>query len=117
MVFPGSQDLGAAANVVVRLSKTIPDSKNHVVYFDNFYTTLPLITYLQSRGIYSLGTIRNNRIPNNKLPTDAAVNKQKRGFSTEFISKVDGVTISTSLWKDNKTEWPLHLLALNTARI
>lgn len=52
VVLPGTPDLGAAANVVVRLSKNLPDFKNHILYFDNFYTSLPLLTYLRSRGMY-----------------------------------------------------------------
>lgn len=53
LVLPGTPDLGAAANVVVRLSKILPGFKNHIMYFDNFYTSLPLLTYLRSKGIFS----------------------------------------------------------------
>lgn len=49
-----------------------------------------------------MGTIRNNRIPNNKLPTDTALKKFDRGYSTERVGTVHGVTISTTVWKDNK---------------
>lgn len=52
VVLPGAPDLGAAANVVVRLSRILPDFRNHIMYFDNFYTSLPLLTYLRSRGMY-----------------------------------------------------------------
>lgn len=54
VVLPGTPDLGATANVVVRLSKVLPDFRNHIMYFDNFYTSLPLLTYLRSRGIHIL---------------------------------------------------------------
>lgn len=56
VLIPGVGDMGATSNVVVRLSQTINDLKNHILYFDNFYTSLPLLFYLRSRGIYSLGT-------------------------------------------------------------
>lgn len=102
VVFPGNPDLGAAANVVVRLSRVIPDFRNHILFFDNFYTTLALIVYLYLRGIYSLGTIRNNRIPNNKLPTDICLKKCDRGYSMEYVTKVQDVAVSVSVWKDNK---------------
>lgn len=49
-----------------------------------------------------MGTIRNNRISNNKLPTDIALKKYDRGYSTEYVGSVHGVTLSSTLWKDNK---------------
>ncbi|KAJ8942814.1 hypothetical protein NQ318_022828 [Aromia moschata] len=66
-ILPNTPDLGAASNVVVRLSQHIPNFVNHILYFDNFYTSLGLLVYLRSRGIYSLGTVRINRVPNCKL--------------------------------------------------
>lgn len=60
VVLRGAPDLGATSNVVVRLSQTIPNFVHHILYFDNFYTSLPLLVYLRARGIYSLGTVRGN---------------------------------------------------------
>lgn len=98
-------DLGASSNVVVRLSKHIPDDVNHIVYFDNFYTSIGLLTYLRSRGIYSLGTVRSNRVPNIKLSTEADLAKRKveRGYSEEYVANVNGIDISSVLWMDNKS--------------
>ncbi|XP_045463751.1 piggyBac transposable element-derived protein 3-like [Harmonia axyridis] len=98
----GVPDLGAASNVVSRLSQIIPDHKQHILYFDNYYTAIPLMIYLYSRGIFSLGTIRTNRIANCKLSTDKQVQKEKRGYSEEYVASCQGVDISTTLWKDNK---------------
>ena len=104
VILPNMPDLGAAANVVVRLSQTIPNFVNHIVYFDNFYTTLPLLIYLRSRGIYSLGTIRSGRIPNCKLPNDSdkQLTKEEKGFSLEYVGNAHGVDLANVLWKDNK---------------
>lgn len=41
-------DLGASANVVVRLVRIIPAMK-HKLFFDNYYTTLPLLVYLKKK--------------------------------------------------------------------
>lgn len=49
-----------------------------------------------------MGTIRANRIPNCKLPPDNELKKLERGYSDEQVSTAHGVTISTSVWKDNK---------------
>lgn len=103
VVLPGAPDLGTTANIVVRLCQTVPDFVHHVVYFDNLYTSLPLLVYLRARGIYCLGTIRSNRIPNCKFPSDAVVNKKERGYSVEYVGKAYGIDINTVLWKDNKS--------------
>lgn len=63
IVASGEPDLGAASNVVVRLSREIPRNQNYRIYFDNYFTSLLLLEYLAKQGILSLGTIRRNRIP------------------------------------------------------
>lgn len=69
----------------------------------NFYTSLPLLVYLRSRGIYALGTVRANRIPNGKLPQDKELKNEPRGYASEYVSNVQGVPVSVVVWKDNKT--------------
>lgn len=78
VILPGTPDLGATSNVVVRLTQTVNNFVHHIVFFDNFYTSLPLMIYLRARGIYSLGTVRVNRIPNCKLPTENEI--KPKGF-------------------------------------
>ncbi|KAL4126528.1 hypothetical protein QTP88_010749 [Uroleucon formosanum] len=57
-------DLGSSANVVVRLARIIPKRQNYKLFFDNYYTTLPLLVYLKKENILSLGTVRRNRLKN-----------------------------------------------------
>lgn len=102
VILPDCPDLGASANVVVRLTQTVPDFQHHIVYFDNFYTSVPLLVYLRSRGIYSLGTVRAKRVPNCKLPLDKELKDEPRGYSCEFTANAHGVDISSVSWKDNK---------------
>jgi hypothetical protein len=64
----GEPDIGATGNVVVRLLRGVPRYQNYIVYFDNFYTSLPLIYFLAKQGIQCVGTVQQNRIPNSKLP-------------------------------------------------
>lgn len=99
---PTEPDLGASSNVVVRLARNIPKHLNHKVYFDNYYTSLPLLKYLYQQGILSLGTVRRNRIPDCKLPTDNEFKKLPRGTSEEYVTNYDGVDITSVIWKDNK---------------
>lgn len=95
-------NLGASANVVVRLAKIIPKYLRYRLYFDNYYTTLSLLQYLFKSGIHSLGTIRRNRIPNCKLPLEKDMIKMSRGTSMEYVAEYEGVSISSIVWKDNK---------------
>ncbi|CAK1597986.1 unnamed protein product [Parnassius mnemosyne] len=72
----GELDLGPTGNTVVRLARIVPKRANHIIYFDNFYTSVPLVTYLAKEGIYCLGSIQSNRIPNNKLPDKKTLMKK-----------------------------------------
>lgn len=95
-------DLGASANIVVRLSRIIPHDKNYKVFFYNFYTSLGLSVYLKNNGILSLGTARRNRLKNVKLPNEKDLMKSERGTSAECIAKIQKVLISAVVWKDNR---------------
>ncbi|XP_065324673.1 uncharacterized protein LOC135931467 [Gordionus sp. m RMFG-2023] len=58
---------------------------------------------LGASSIYSLGTVRRNRIPNCKLPTEIEMKKEIRGPSFEYMENIEGVDITSLVWKDNKT--------------
>lgn len=98
----GEPNLGVTSNLVLRLARIIPRQQNYRLYHDNYYTSLPLMVHLAKEGIYSLGTIRRNRVPNCKLPTESSLKKANRGTSHEFVATIDGVDVSSVIWKDNK---------------
>ncbi|KAK9704002.1 Transposase IS4 [Popillia japonica] len=102
IILPGIPDIGATSNVIICLSQIIPNFMHHILYFDNFYTSLPLLVDLRARGIYSLGTVRAKRIPGCKLPTDDEIDKEERGFCVEYVTSTHGVDVHIVLWKDNK---------------
>lgn len=77
IILPSTPNIGSSGNVVIRLSQTVPNFVNHIMYFDNFYFSLPLIVYLRARGIFTLGNIKSNRIPNDKLPKENVKKFQK----------------------------------------
>lgn len=97
-VLDNEPDLGAAANVVVRLARKVPRFKNYRIFFDNYYTTIPLLAYLRTQGIYGLGTVRRNRIPGCKLPEKLP----NRGDREEYMTSIHGIDITTIAWRDNK---------------
>ena len=69
--------------------------KNHEVYFDNFFTSVPLMEYLKENGVNATGTVRLNR---KALPIDMKKDLD-RGECDHCVSK-DGLTIFK--WQDNK---------------
>ncbi|XP_058817071.1 piggyBac transposable element-derived protein 3-like [Topomyia yanbarensis] len=103
-------NMGETANVVTRLIRAVPRNINHILYFDNFYTSLPLLTHLAKEGIHALGTVRLNRIKNVELPAKKDIMKKDnpRGFYKESLTTVDGIDVSAIVWKDNK---PVNLLS------
>ena len=50
--------------------------KNHHVYFDNHFSSVPLMEYLKTRNVFAYATIRSNGkyLPNN-LKTDKVMNR------------------------------------------
>ncbi|XP_061379615.1 piggyBac transposable element-derived protein 1-like [Danaus plexippus] len=109
-ILPGEPDLGESGNTVIRIARMVPRNVNHIIYFDNFYTSVPLVTYLAKEGIFSLGTVRVNRLRNCKLPEKNTIMKKNvpRGFYEENVATVDGIDVSAVVWKDNK---PVNLLS------
>lgn len=52
--------------------------------------------------IHTLGTVRRNIIPGCKLPMKINLKVRDRGSSSEYTTTVDGIDISSLVWKDNK---------------
>lgn len=91
----GEKDLGSSSNVIVRITRNIPSHTNHKVFFYNYFTSLPLMIYFKKKGIYALGTVKVNRIPNCKLPK-AEEFKKKYGRDTfiEYYTIIRNCRIS-----------------------
>lgn len=94
--------LGLGAKVVLALCKTI-EAKPATVYFDNFFTSLELIHHLRDEyGIFSLGTIKANRLRGcqNKMLTDKRLSKKGRGASKQVVCNNNRIAVVK--WFDNK---------------
>ncbi|KAK9710819.1 Transposase IS4 [Popillia japonica] len=121
-------DLGASSNVMIKLSETILTYK---LFFDNWFTIVPLLTSLTKHGILPLGTVRANRVPDFQLPKElltsltkhgilplgtvranrvpdfqlpkeSDMKKKGRGVSVEKVANVDSVDVSAVSWYDSK---------------
>nr|CAI5837223.1 unnamed protein product [Callosobruchus analis] len=92
--------LGVGASVVIALCRSLPDPANSVIYFDNYFSGLPLFHYLkQNMNIRSLGTLCPNRIAGCPIETGKILTKQGRG---SFDFKTDVTQGGVIKWVDNK---------------
>lgn len=69
-------------------------------YFDNLFTSYPLLAYLKSCGYNATGTIRENRIPAScPLAHKKTFKPMERGYSESIEMKGTGIRLVK--WKDN----------------
>lgn len=105
---PDLPDVGVSGNVVLRLAKIIPKNDYHKIYYDNWFTSLQLQIELHKMGIFSLGTVRSNRLEGCSFTSDKEMKKIGRGTVEEKKANVEGVELLAIKWYDNK---PVHLLS------
>ncbi|XP_037773143.1 piggyBac transposable element-derived protein 3-like [Penaeus monodon] len=102
-------DLKPSANSVLHLAESIPPFKNHKLYFDNWFTSLPLIDHLASRGIWCSGTVQQNRLQSLTFKSDKQLQAYGRGSHDEWETVYeDGNKITALKWFDNKA---VHLVS------
>lgn len=100
---PGEPDLGASSNIVLRLLTPVQRGVWHKVYFDNWFTGVPLVTHLyRNYHIACVGTVRVNRLPGCELPSDATMKNNGRGSMISKTATVNGVELRAIRWYDNK---------------
>jgi len=94
-----TKHLGLGASVVLRLAQTIPPNQNFKLYFDNYFTSIPLIHELRSKGIHSLGVLKSNRLSGCVLKSEKDLKKEGRGATDSKVTH-DG-TMTIVRWQDN----------------
>lgn len=99
----GSTALGITGDLVIRLCDTLPRDKNFKVFFDNFFTSLPLLKQLRKEGILSLGTIRPNRLHGAQklLETEKSLKTKGRGSYDWRVDASSNITVIR--WQDNSS--------------
>lgn len=98
----GEPDLGSTGNVVVRLSREVPRNVNHTIYCDNYYSSLPLFSYIHKQGIFMLGTFQRKRLPDCPFDAKSVMQKSARGTSDEWMTVVEDTPVSVVSWNDNQ---------------
>jgi hypothetical protein len=90
-----------SSDFVLKLCETLPKQENFTVYFDNWFTSFELQIMLKSWGIWSVGTIRTNRLRNCILKSESELRKQGRGAVDARYDKKTGLSVVR--WLDSST--------------
>ena len=99
-----TREQGLGYNVVMRLTRFIRNSFRWV-FFDNFFTGLPLIKSLLQNGLYGCGTVRCNR---KGFPTILKKPADLRQRGDMRVMQLGDSNITASVWIDRK---PVHHLS------
>ena len=75
--------LGVTGDLVMRICQNLPHQQQYKVFFDNYFTSIPLLLEFRENGILALSTIRQNKmIGAQKLfQSDKELKKKGRGSS------------------------------------
>ena len=68
------------SHVVNTIHQPITGNENHVVFFNNFFTSHRLLVELAGRNIRACGTVRENRTSKCPLMTNKVIQKKEQGF-------------------------------------
>lgn len=94
------KEYGLEAEIVLELAKIMPSNHNFKLYFDNFFTSLSLISKLQDRKIHSAKfTIRKNQKAKCPLEVNKDIKKNEKGTIDELKEKFDNLVVVK--WVDN----------------
>ena len=78
------------------------DVNYHDVYFDHFFTSLPLLEDLRKQGIRGTGTLRANKLLGAPLPPPKEMQKKERG--TIEVCSAEAVILASN----HQTHEPLN---------
>ena len=90
-----SKEFGLGGKVVLSLLIDIK-SKNHKVFMDNYFSSIPLMEELKNKEVLACGTIRSNRKDFPKLKEDKCLTRGQY----DYRSTPSGITVFK--WKDSK---------------
>ena len=101
--------LGVGADVVLKLSDTLPVDQHYKVYADNFLSSLPLVAELQKKKIQYVGTIRSNRLKGCTMTNDKDLLKRGRGSFDSRVERNDNIVVVK--WVDTKVVTAISSMA------
>ncbi len=81
------EKFGIGSSTVLQLTNIFPKKCNFNLYFDNYFTALPLLLKLKESRIFSVGTIRKNRDGKCPLLSDKDLKQGGHGSMDEMRDK------------------------------
>ena len=107
--YQGDEDLenllGNCPSTVFHLLSYYSVEKKYLPYhffFDNLFTTTPLLTELRKNGYDAIDTLRSNRLEKNcQIKSVICMDKSDRGSYDAVTSKREDIEINITRWKDN----------------
>lgn len=108
---PGEPDIGASGNIVLKLLQMIQPGLNHLLFCDNWFTSLKLFSSLSKNDVHCLGTVRANQLQGCPLPSVASLKKKGRGSFEEFETVVDATKLIALKWYGNRAVTTLSTFA------
>lgn len=98
---PGATGHGLGASVVHNLSEPVLE-KAHFVFFDSYFSSVPLTAYLCIKNTHCVATTRANQIDwPTSLKAKKQLNPQLQGG--QYHSVIVSPGVECLLWKDKKT--------------
>uniref|UniRef100_A0A3Q3LI23 PiggyBac transposable element-derived protein domain-containing protein n=1 Tax=Labrus bergylta TaxID=56723 RepID=A0A3Q3LI23_9LABR len=91
-------EVGVTGEAVLKMTSTLPAGKNHKVFADNYFTSVPLVQHLKERGIHYVGTIRMNRMKHCTMD-EKELKKNGRGSMDFRVNQENNIVVR---WYDNK---------------
>ena len=90
----------SCADMVLKYCETLPDNENFKVYFNNYFTTFEFQKRLKQRKIWSIGTVRVNRLQGCPLVLEKCLKRDNRGFYDYRMDLNSHLTVVR--WYDNR---------------
>ena len=94
------QDLPLGTRVVTEMLEAVHTPTDHIVYFDNLFTSRQLMVTLAEEGYRATGTVQERRTNKCPLPDSKTMAKTDRGtYETRFDITEE---IAVTRWNDNR---------------
>lgn len=91
--------LPLGSKVVLSLLQCVAVPNDHIIFFDNYFTSVSLLCNLRAKGFRATGTLRQNRTEKCPLPTVKEMEKMNRAtYESSFDTKNE---ILLTRWNDN----------------
>ncbi|CAF1297760.1 unnamed protein product, partial [Didymodactylos carnosus] len=96
-------NIGSAGNIVIRLTQNLPP--NAFIAYDNYFATIRLIKFLNTKQYHVVSTMRSNRLNSSLLKSDKQLKQEGRG-SFDSLTTDNGHIVVTK-WFDTKAVYIL----------